>query len=371
MNYNPANLLSSLLEATPLPTAQAPRDTRGLYGLVDHHGDLRYIGSTSSSNQTFYSRIHQRHRTGSEGMSHYFSHMYNTGRMWRDRTSMEHKADGDVAKSLRNEFIKDHCRAVWVPLPASTEIAEIELSVIALAPEHAVAWNRRRTDIYEEPANLVDATLRRLDWGKDKLDALDRQRQRCDVFGETAGQYNAVRHSAAVAPFPKGPFKFFALDVETANSDRSSICQIGIAGVRMDDSIETWGTYIEPQVSRWSFSSLHGINASTVRGMPKFSEILPLLRGALQGASVYQHSGFDQSAIAAACLECNLEAPRWNWCDSAALARATWPNLRGTGGYGLANLKKELGLVFKHHDAVEDARAAAEIVLRAECALLA
>ncbi|WP_181870416.1 hypothetical protein [Paracoccus lutimaris] len=86
MRFAAEDLLSALLEATPRPTAQAPRDARGLYGLVDHHGDLRYIGSTSSTDQTFYERIHQRHRTGSEGMSHYFSQMYNTGRMWRDRS---------------------------------------------------------------------------------------------------------------------------------------------------------------------------------------------------------------------------------------------------------------------------------------------
>lgn len=48
------------------------------YGLVDHEGKLRYIGSTSSWNETLYKRIHQCHRTGSETSSHYFSRMYNT-----------------------------------------------------------------------------------------------------------------------------------------------------------------------------------------------------------------------------------------------------------------------------------------------------
>jgi DNA polymerase-3 subunit epsilon len=66
MRFSAENLLSALLEATPRPTLEAPRDARGLYGLVDHHGDLRYIGSTSSDAETLYKRIHQRHRTGSE-----------------------------------------------------------------------------------------------------------------------------------------------------------------------------------------------------------------------------------------------------------------------------------------------------------------
>src|SRR5680860_279629 len=79
------DILEQILEARPQATAMAPKDCRGVYGLVDHHGDLRYIGSTKSAAETFYKRIHQRHRTGSETSSHYFSRMYNTGRMWRLR----------------------------------------------------------------------------------------------------------------------------------------------------------------------------------------------------------------------------------------------------------------------------------------------
>jgi len=106
------DILVQILEAHPQATAMAPKDCRGVYGLVDHYGDLRYIGSTKSAVETFYERIHQRHRTGSETSSHYFSRMYNTGRMWRLRNDPVTKADGDVAKKLRNAFIGEYCRAV-------------------------------------------------------------------------------------------------------------------------------------------------------------------------------------------------------------------------------------------------------------------
>ena len=178
MRFAAEDLLSALLEATPRPTALAPRDARGLYGLVDHLGDLRYIGSTSSTEQTFYERIHQRHRTGSEGMSHYFSQMYNTGRMWRDRKDALSKADGDIAKALRNEFVVDHCRAVWLPLPDIADIARLEAEVLSLAPDHAIAWNRHRMQAYDEPVDLVEATLRRLGWDARELAAIERQRLR-------------------------------------------------------------------------------------------------------------------------------------------------------------------------------------------------
>lgn len=171
-------LLSILVETDPRPTFHAPRDARGLYGLVDHHGDLRYIGSTSSTDQNFYERIHQRHRTGSEGMSHYFSQMYNAGRMWRDRKDPLTKVDGDISKALRNEFIIDHCRAVWLPLPDTLNIAQLEAEVLAMAPDHAIAWNRRKMTAYEEPVELVEATLRRLGWGSHERAAIERQRLR-------------------------------------------------------------------------------------------------------------------------------------------------------------------------------------------------
>lgn len=370
MHFAAKDLLSALLEAVPRPTIQAPRDARGLYGLVDHLGDLRYIGSTSSTDQTFFQRIHQRHRTGSEGMSHYFSQMYNTGRMWRDRKDELTKADGGIAKALRNEFVVDHCRAVWLPLPDTADIGRLEAEVLALAPDHAISWNRRRMQPYEEPADLVEATLHRLGWGANELAAIERQRLR--YLASKVGPAVAPAPKAAlirqsrVKPFPVGPFRFFALDVETANNDRGSICQIGVACVRPDNSVETWVTYVDPLVDRWVFTYLHGINAQTVLGAPTFAEVLNVLRDALSGAIVYQHSGFDRSAIAAACGNNGLPIPRWNWRDSVHVARTAWPELRGNGGHGLASLKQHLGLVFEHHDAGEDARAAAEVVLRAE-----
>ena len=370
MRFIAEDLLSTLLEATPRPTIQAPRDARGLYGLVDHFGDLRYIGSTSSASETLYKRIHQRHGNGSENTSHYFSAMYNTGRMWRDRTDAITKADGDLAKALRNEFVLDHCRAVWLPLPDTADITRLEAEVLAVAPDHAIAWNRRRMRAYEEPAELVEATLRRLDWGADEWAAIERQRERflAAVTGSVTAPLPkpAVLRQVSIPSFPEGPFRFFALDVETANNSRGSICQIGVACVRPDNSIETWTTYVDPQVDRWVFTYLHGISARTVQGAPTFAEVLPVLQDALKGAAVYQHSSFDRTAVVAACGACGLPIPQWEWRDSVHVARAAWPELRGNCGHGLASLKRHLGLVFDHHDAGEDARACAEVVLRAE-----
>lgn len=367
MTFSAETLLAQLLDAPHRRTEEAPKDARGLYGLVDHLGELRYIGSTSSRGQTLYSRIHAKHRTGSEHLSHYFSTMYNTGRMWRQRRNPATNADGAIAKKLRNIFIARHCRAVWVVLPDSADIARLEAEVIRIAPEQATLWNGRKAAIYDEPEALVDETIRFLGWGDQEVASLERQRERARwaqmaSVGQTATQALAIE----VPSFPKGPFRFCALDVETANHDRDSICQIGVAFVRHDNSILTWKTYVDPQVDRWVFTGLHGISAQTVAGAPTFAEVMVLLRKALQGLTVYQHSNFDCSAITAACEKAMMSPPSWDWQDSVQVARRAWPELRGNGGHGLANLKAVLSLSFQHHDAGDDARAAAEVVLLAE-----
>lgn len=173
--------------------------------------------------------------------------------------------------------------------------------------------------------------------------------------------------TAMTAPLPTGDFRFIALDVETACGDNASICQIGIACVDAQETIQTWMTYVDPLVEFSPFNTdLHGISAKTVRGAPSFAQIWPVLLPRLVRQPMVQHSRFDEAAINAACKAQGLQTPRLTWHDSVAIARAAWPELKGNGGHGLASLKRHLGLEFHHHDAGEDARAAAMVVLRAQ-----
>lgn len=169
---------------------------------------------------------------------------------------------------------------------------------------------------------------------------------------------------------PCGDFRFIAVDVETAGYDIASICQIGLAFVGFDSSIATYSTYIDPCTPfAYGNTRLHGIDAETVSGAPTFVELLPELRLILETHPLVQHSRFDEKAFDTACRLAELPVLKSVWTDSVAVARKAWPELRGNGGHGLANLKKVLGLHFRHHDAGEDARAAAEVVLKAEASL--
>ena len=166
---------------------------------------------------------------------------------------------------------------------------------------------------------------------------------------------------------PQGRFRFIALDVETACNDAASICQIGLACVQPDDQIVTFSMLINPRTRFAPFNiRLHGIGPDHVAQAPGFDDALPILLPLLTQHRLVQHSNFDRQAMNAACRCYGIDVPDLLWSDSVAIARRAWPELRGNGGHGLANLKRMLNLSFHHHDAGEDARAAAMVVQHAE-----
>lgn len=184
------------------------------------------------------------------------------------------------------------------------------------------------------------------------------------VQKSTAPARDALRHTQTV---PQGDFRFIALDVETACGDQASICQIGIACVEEDNSIQTFSMLIDPQMRFSGFNvQLHGIGPEHVVGAPYFAEALAVILRLLSKYQIFQHSNFDRRAMAAACERAGIETPDLRWSDSVPIARRAWPELKGNGGHGLASLKRKLDLAFEHHDAGEDARAAALVVLHAE-----
>lgn len=166
---------------------------------------------------------------------------------------------------------------------------------------------------------------------------------------------------------PAAQYRFIALDVETANGASWSISQIGIACVTKDNQIEVHSTLVDPRTTFNAFNiRLTGIHPDHVLGAPVFGEVLSALKPVLSQHVIIQHSSFDAGAIASACDRDGIEPPDWEWLDSVKIARRAWPEFTGQGGHGLAHLKERLNLSFDHHDAGEDAKAAAMVVLQAE-----
>ena len=159
--------------------------------------------------------------------------------------------------------------------------------------------------------------------------------------------------------------EFTALDVETANADMASICQIGIARFRGGALVEDWKTYVDPEDHFDGINiSIHGIDEAKVEGAPTLPEISERVCAYLDGRIAVCHTHFDRVAIVQAASKYELRTPACAWLDSARVARRTWDEFAWKG-YGLENLCTMLGYQYVQHDALEDAKAAAQVILAA------
>ena len=158
---------------------------------------------------------------------------------------------------------------------------------------------------------------------------------------------------------------FNAIDVETANASPASICQIGVVHFREGKIRDRWSTLVDPEEGfHWFNVDLHGIDEGTVECSRTFAEVYDELLDRAEGNALVSHTSFDRIALEGAAEKYGLAPIAATWLDSAVIARRAWRG-RYRRRWGLARIAGDLGIAFEHHTAVEDARAAGEIVLRA------
>ena len=115
---------------------------------------------------------------------------------------------------------------------------------------------------------------------------------------------------------------FNAIDVETANADWSSICQIGV--VRVRDGVVTgeWETLVDPEAHFDGFNMMiHGITEKDVQGSPTIADISLELRNMLDGEVLVHHTPFDRVSINRSLRKYALDPLEAIWLDSARVVR--------------------------------------------------
>jgi DNA polymerase-3 subunit epsilon len=158
---------------------------------------------------------------------------------------------------------------------------------------------------------------------------------------------------------------FTVIDVETANPDLASICQVGVVSFRDGKVHQLWESLVDPQDYFDDMNvSIHGIDERDIRLAPKWTEIQGMLTPWLHDQVVVSHTAFDRAALLRASEKHQATPFVCTWLDSARVVRRAWPEF-AHAGYGLANVAARFGIAFRHHNALEDARAAGEILLRA------
>ena len=157
---------------------------------------------------------------------------------------------------------------------------------------------------------------------------------------------------------------FVVVDVETANTNPASICQIAVASFAHERLVNVWGTFVDSgDFFLRSNTRLHGISAKNVFGSPTWTDLQSDLRKLLEGNIIASHTEFDRRAMSAANQRCGLRSIKGGgWIDTCSVARRVWPHLPN---HKLSSLARTFRIPYRAHDAREDARCAGEILIRA------
>jgi DNA polymerase III subunit epsilon len=155
---------------------------------------------------------------------------------------------------------------------------------------------------------------------------------------------------------------FVAIDFETANEKRSSACALGLVVVTDGVIVEKLSWLIRPPELYFNpyNTYIHGITKKDVIDKPEFDQLWVTLREYLEGKTIVAHNAsFDLSVLRSILDTYNIPYPELRYFCTVTIAKNVWPDLLN---HRLNSVAQRLGLKFKHHDAVEDAFVAAEIV---------
>ena len=158
---------------------------------------------------------------------------------------------------------------------------------------------------------------------------------------------------------------FVAVDVETANYERSSICAIG--AVKVIDGVIVDKKYSlvcpEPNWYHWACMKVHGLSDDDTWNAPSFGTVWKEWSKWIGGLPLVAHNApFDSSCIKAACRIYGLDEPE-TFHDTLAAARKNIP--KGMcASKSLDALCDFFGIPLEnHHNALDDALAAAKLAI--------
>ena len=155
---------------------------------------------------------------------------------------------------------------------------------------------------------------------------------------------------------------FAAIDFETANSERSSVCSVGVVIVRNNEIVDSFYSLINPEPNYYNYwcTKVHGLTSRDTDDAPVFPEVWKQIAPLIEGLPLVAHnSPFDESCLKAVFRVYQMDYPDYKFYDTLSMARRTMKGLENhqlhtvaaTCGYQLDN----------HHHALADAEACAWI----------
>ncbi|MBS1642777.1 MAG: 3'-5' exoribonuclease [Bacteroidetes bacterium] len=147
---------------------------------------------------------------------------------------------------------------------------------------------------------------------------------------------------------------YTAIDFETAQGKRWSICQVGLVRVENIVITEQLSILVQPPNNYYwnNFSNIHGITPEQTANAPTFNNIWHLIEPFITNQNVVAHNGF---AFDFHCLNQVLEY--YNIPSPEFIGHCTYKIF----GDDLASLCRHYKINLNHHDALSDAKAYAEL----------
>lgn len=154
---------------------------------------------------------------------------------------------------------------------------------------------------------------------------------------------------------------FTAVDVETANEKRASICSIGVVVVKNGEIIKQTEHLIKPKELRFRDVNIriHGLAESDVENAPEFDEIWNNISGDINQRIILAHNAeFDLGAIKQTLELYKIQFPILKYACTQKISQHAFTQLKN---YRLSDVADFLGIKFNHHNSLSDAIVAAKI----------
>ena len=157
---------------------------------------------------------------------------------------------------------------------------------------------------------------------------------------------------------------FAAIDFETANNERSSVCSVGVVIVRDGEIVDKFYSLIKPEPEYYNYwcSRVHGLCADDTDSAPIFPEVWAQIEPKIAGLPLVAHNkSFDESCLKAVFRVNQMDYPDYPFLCSCVASRRVWHG----GSHSLDVIAARCGYdLSNHHHALADAEACAAIALQ-------
>ena len=158
---------------------------------------------------------------------------------------------------------------------------------------------------------------------------------------------------------------FAALDFETANGERTSVCSVGVVVVRDGHVADTFYSLIQPEPNYYNYwcQRVHGLSRDDTDTAPLFPDVWARIAPKIQGLPLVAHNkAFDESCLKAVFRCYQMDYPDYPFFCTLQASRRKFKQLRS---HKLDVVAEACGYVMKnHHHALADAAACAAIALK-------